>query len=62
MTIPIIPILVVCLLVVLLFWVMAQLGVDAMIQNVVRVIVVVLVVLWLISLLLGGTSFAIRLH
>ena len=62
MTIPIIPILVVCLLVALLFWVMAQLGVDAMIQNVVRVIVVVLVVLWLISLLLGGTSFAIRLH
>lgn len=54
MIIPVIPILVVLILVALLWWVLTQLVIDAMILKVARIVIVVLCVLWLVSILTGG--------
>jgi uncharacterized membrane protein YwzB len=54
MNIPIISIMVVLILVALLWWVIGQLTVDAMILKVARVVIVVLCVLWLVNILMGG--------
>lgn len=53
MTLPLFTILAAVILIALVFWVMRELAVDAMIQKVVRIVVVAVFIIWLAGILLG---------
>lgn len=54
---PIIPIIVTLVVVGLCLYLISLIPMDAAIHNIIRVVVIICVVLWLLSLFLGGAAY-----
>lgn len=57
MPFPLIQIIIALVVVGLILWVIEQIPMDAMIQKIIRVVVVVCVCLWLLSFLFGAAGY-----
>ena len=57
MPFPLISIVVALIIVGLILWVVSQIPMDPVIARIIRVVVIVCVVLWLLSILMGGGSY-----